>query len=95
VFSSFFGAAADSALTLCSGDSFKSQSALADAGAMVTGWLILPNPNISTVIVQFPSSKSGKLYAPCSSVVVMSFFSPWVAVTTAPGMGNPVDRTVP
>src|ERR1039458_688594 len=59
-FGSLCGAAAASGLEP-SGRSRKSQSELAAVGAIVTGRLILPNPSISTVIVQAPSSRSGKL----------------------------------
>jgi hypothetical protein len=55
------GAAADSGLALPKGDSFKSNCAAVAAGAMVTSRLILSKPSISTVMVQAPSSRFGKL----------------------------------
>jgi hypothetical protein len=47
-FRSLLGVAADSGLTLCSGDSRKSKFAVDAAGEMVTGRLILSNPSISS-----------------------------------------------
>src|ERR1700733_5667190 len=46
-------------------------------------------------MVQTPSARSGKEYAPCRSVTALNFFSPCVAVTVAPGTGKPPNVTSP
>jgi hypothetical protein len=74
---------------------FRSQIGLGAWASMPTSLLAFWNPIISTWIDQIPSAKSANEYMPCSSVVVMTFLSPRVAVTVAPGMGNPPDRTTP
>ena len=46
-------------------------------------------PTIETSIVHTPSASSARRYAPCTSVVVVSVVLPCVAVTRAPGTGDP------
>jgi len=61
----------------------------------VTVWLLGMKPNIWTSMLQAPVVRSEKEYRPCSSVTVVTALSPSLAVTLAPGMGNPPDRTTP
>ena len=77
------------------GRSFRSQSAGGASDAIPTSRVSLAKPIISTSMVHVPSANSGNEYAPWSSVVVTIFLSPCVAVTVAPGTGNPPDLTAP
>jgi hypothetical protein len=52
-------------------------------------------PKISTCSDQAPEARLLNVYWPESSVVVTIFCSPCVAVTVAPGMASPPERTVP
>lgn len=61
----------------------------------VTVWVFGMKPNIWTSMLQAPAVRSEKEYLPCSSVTVVTDFSLCVAVTVAPGMGNPPERTTP
>ena len=53
------------------------------------------NPSIEIRKVHTPSGRSGKEYAPESSVEVTKLLSPCVAVMVAPGTGIPPDLTHP
>jgi hypothetical protein len=61
----------------------------------VTVWVLGMKPNIWTSMLQVPVVRSEKEYRPCSSVTVVTDFSLSLAVTVAPGMGNPPERTTP
>jgi hypothetical protein len=52
-------------------------------------------PKISTWRVQAPAARLLNVYCPESSVVVTIFCSPCEAVTVAPGMASPPERTIP
>ena len=62
---------------------------------MVTSRREGANPNIWTSTVHAPPARSSNVKRPDSSVLVTTLFEPCVAVTVAPGMGWPPERTNP
>ncbi len=78
-----------------SGFSSSVHSIVEGLSSIVTERLAGEKPNISTWSFHTPAARLLKVYWPASSVVVAIFCSPCVAITVAPGIASPPDRTIP
>ena len=83
------------AFIAASGSSFISHSAAAEPATTTISRCKAAKQSISTCSVQVPSARSGNEYVPSNPLIETYLFEPALAVTEAPGKGNPPYFTSP